>query len=225
MTRKTKVSVLIVCLAACFLGVAAQSLIRLTSQVVGILPIANGGIGRAYVTPCSEGIAQFATSDSFTNSGTGEQVYATKCTIAANYFNTNTTIRGSASFDYTTGATIPTYTFKTKLCTVSGCGSGTVVNVYSTSAATPSSHAISNMSLNFLAQGTQTAAASTTIDVSSIGVTSSAIASTSLSKNGATAVATIPTNGTLYLQFSITFGGTGSNNPVALTQLVVESLN
>ena len=43
MTRKKKACFIFVCFVACWIGLGAQSLIRLTEQVVGVLPIANGG--------------------------------------------------------------------------------------------------------------------------------------------------------------------------------------
>ncbi len=171
--------------------------------------------------PCAEGYSQFSSTDTFTNSTASEQVFSTKCTLPANYITSKRVLSITPTFDTTPTATVPTYLIKGKLCTVAGCASGTVVNFFVAPATAPTAGTISSGIIPMEIQGT--AAPGSSVPVYSNGA--GYLANVLMRNNQASAVNGVPTNGVLYLQFSITFGGTGSNNPITMTQLLVEGKN
>lgn len=174
-------------------------------------------------SPCSEGVAQFATTGTLTNDGTSEQFFTPKCTIAANYFTANRAVRVHVTFDMTPTATVPTYVFRMKLCTSAGSG---CTNIYQSIADTPGANTISSGGWTFVLQGTAAAGGSVAVESAPVGFDTRTFATIGRwANNQATQVAALATNGQLFLQFTIQFGGTGSNNPVTLTQLIVEGLN
>ena len=83
MTRKQKAAVLFGCFAACWIGVAGQSLIRLTTQVVGILPVANGGTGNS---SGSVGFSQLPTQSFFQSTTQGGTSSALTATVGSNVY-------------------------------------------------------------------------------------------------------------------------------------------
>ena len=184
--------------------------------------VALGGNAQVPVyAPCAEGFSQFSSTDTFTNSTASEQVFATKCALPANYLTSKRVLYITPTFDTTPTATVPTYLIKGKLCTVAGCGSGTVVNFFSAPATAPAAGSISSSVIPMEIQATAAPGSSVTLYSNGAGY----LANILMRNNQASAVNGVPTNGVLYLQFSITFGGTGSNNPISLTQLLVEGKN
>jgi len=157
-------------LGCVFSADAASTLINLAKQVIGVLPIANGGTGTAStLTGLVRGSASAMTaaelSGDVTTSGSNAATiansavtavksdatvngYATagagllnpsattdtklaEIALAAGYLNTSSkAIDVYSHVVVATGTTqTPTYTLKLKLCTVSGCGSGTALTL------------------------------------------------------------------------------------------------
>ena len=167
--------------------------------------------------PCAP---QFSSVDTITSSTSPtETVFATKCSIPANTIVAGTIIRATVGIDWTATATVPNFTFKVKLCTVSGCASGTVINLYTSTTTAPSAGTFST-SMPIVIQGQAAAGATATISQSiSAGVGANAPAG----RNAvATNVANVPTNGTLFLQFSAAFSTNAAGNSMTVTQLVFQ---
>ena len=157
-------------LGCVFSADAASTLINLAKQVIGVLPIANGGTGTAstltgLVRGSASAMSEAELSGDVTTSGSNAATiasaavtaaksdatvngYATagagllnpaattdtklaEIALAAGYLNTsNKAIDVYSHVVVATGTTqTPTYTLKLKLCTVSGCGSGTALTL------------------------------------------------------------------------------------------------
>jgi hypothetical protein len=164
------IAFLALALGCVFSADAASTLINLAKQVIGVLPIANGGTGTAStLTGLVRGNASAMTaaelSGDVTTSGSNaatiasSAVTATKSDATVNGYATagagslnpvavtdtklaeialgtgylNTSAKALDVYSHVvviTGTTqTPTYTLKLKLCTVSGCGSGTALTL------------------------------------------------------------------------------------------------
>jgi hypothetical protein len=127
---------------------------------------------------------------------------------ALNQANRHTRFRSAGVYTTQTSQT-PTVTLKVKLCTVSGCGSGTVITLATwTSAATTA--AASNMPWNFdINLAGVTTGATGTVEAhgsSNITLTTTASGTTTTRNDTNTAASSaIDLTGTLYLQTTITF--------------------
>lgn len=178
------------------------------------------------IYPCAP---QFSTTDTLSNSGTTEQIFATKCQIPSSVIVANKVLKIWVGTDIvSTGS--PTLTFRLKLCTVSGCGSGTVVNVYVGEALAPASTSTATKSggAAFIIQGTGVAGSSVAVECSIMAppATNNAGFAPFARNTVATQVAGVPTNGILYLQASAQWSSTsGGTNSITFTQLIPEWLN
>jgi hypothetical protein len=119
---------------------------------------------------------------------------------------------------------------KAKLCTVSGCATGTVINLSTITTAALASVTVANDPIQLTAQAiTQTAGASAAFETSSdlaIGVTATNTAAVSKYADINTAtVGTIDTTGALFLQITVAFSAASASNSVTQRQLLVEILN
>jgi len=192
-----------------------------TPAVQGKSIIAYDGAGnftQSSGQPCSP---QFSSTDTLTAAATSptETVFATQCSIPANTIVTGAVIRALVGLDWTATATVPNFTFRVKLCTVSGCGSGTVINLYTSATNAPTAGTFSSV-MPILIQGEAAAGATATIAQSiGVGVGTNA----PFGRNSVTThVANVPTNGTLFLSFSATFSTNAATNSMTLTQLVFQ---
>lgn len=106
----------------------AITLINLATQVTGVLPIANGGTGTATAS-VTEGFA--TTSNTVINPAATTDTELAEFALPAGYLNTaNKSLTIFAKVVQSTGTSqTPTVTYRIKLCTVSGCGSGTVLTM------------------------------------------------------------------------------------------------
>lgn len=135
---------LVLCCA--FFAMGAVTVVDLTRQVTGVLPAANGGTGQnstatfpasgtVATTPVTASNADTCTVDGYGASGALTNPAATtdtqlaELTLSSACLNTaNKSLEVYAHVVTIAGTTqTPTYTVKVKVCTVSGCGSGTVV--------------------------------------------------------------------------------------------------
>jgi hypothetical protein len=114
--------------ALCFLLIGAATHIDLTFQVLGVLPTANGGTGSATAS-VTQGFA--FTSNTVINPAATTDTQLTEFALPTGYLNSsNKSLNLFAKVVQSTGTTqTPTVTYKWKLCTVSGCGSGTVLTL------------------------------------------------------------------------------------------------
>lgn len=124
----------------------------------------------------------------------------------------------------------PTVTLKIKLCTVSGCGSGTVITPISIASTVTSATAVTNLAANLTAYiSTQTAGASSAYEAHGslaidLGTTNLTADSIFADTNTAT-VGTIDSTGALFLQAAVAFSGASASNSFTARQLIVEALN
>jgi hypothetical protein len=153
-------------------------------------------------------------------------------TIPANTLNiVGRTVKLWGAGVYSTAASsTAALTWKVKLCTVSGCGSGTVVTLATwTTSALPTVTAASfpwNISLN---SSTQTASTSSAYEahgnlVIDIGTTLGTTDSTYADENSATA-GTIDSTGTIYLQVTVAASAGSTSNSFMQRQMTLEVLN
>lgn len=154
------------------------------------------------------------------------------CTISANALNVVghvLKVRTAGVFS-TAAASTASLTFKIKLCTVSGCGSGTVITPLS--ATTGATAALSATNLQWLEDGmivTQTAGASSayeaqgslTIDISATATVSEAVYP---AVNTGT-VGTIDATGGLFIQTTVAASAGSTSNSFTGRQLIVEIVN
>ena len=118
------------CLAATVdLAVAPANTPAVTGKVLRAYDSTTGAYTQGFLpTLCSP---QFSTTDTISSSTSPtETVFATNCAVPANLIATNVAISGIVTIDWTATATVPNTTFRIKLCTVAGCGSGTVKDIY-----------------------------------------------------------------------------------------------
>jgi hypothetical protein len=153
-------------------------------------------------------------------------------TIPANTLNIalrNLRLSGAGVYS-TAAASTAVLTFKVKLCTVSGCGSGTVVTLASwATAALPTVTAASfpfNINLNAT---TQTAGSSSAYEahgnlVIDANTTLGAADSTYADENTATQ-GTIDSTGTIYLQVTVAASAASTSNSFTQRQMTLEVLN
>ncbi len=152
--------------------------------------------------PCAP---QFASSDTLSNATlTTEQVFATQCSIPASTLITNKVLGIIISMT-TVSTASQTDNIKIKLCTVSGCGDGTVVNVYGSPVVAPTTGTSTSTGELYL-QGQAAAGASTTLSVgmlsSAAGTSASFFPWTTTQTGVSGTVRGIPTNAILFLSFS-----------------------
>jgi hypothetical protein len=151
------------------------------------------------------------------------------CSLSANLLNVvGRTLKVYVAGNFSTAAaSVASLTFKVKLCTVSGCGSGTVISPITT--ATGATSALTASSLSFSQTSlisTQTAGASSayeahgalTIDLSATAATSDSIYGDT---NTAT-VGTIDSTAALFLQVTVSASAASTSNSFTERQLVVE---
>lgn len=170
-------------LLALFLFTGASTLINLATQVTGVLAIANGGTGTATAS-VTQGFA--VTSSTVLNPAATTDTKLAEFALPAGYLNsTAKSLRLVAKIIQSTGTTqTPTVTYKWKLCTVSGCGSGTVLTLIThgasgamTASTTESTELIDDIS-------TVTTGSSGTIESGGLGLIN--VSSTSALQTGAT---------------------------------------
>ena len=153
------------------------------------------------------------------------------CSLKANTLNN--TLRSFRVWDgslYTTpAASVATINTKVKLCTVSGCGSGTVLTLYTvTSSANPGT--VTNNSVNNTVLCTvQTAGATASFEchgnmVIDLGA-SPGLADSTFSDNNTATIGTIDTTAALFIQVTRAFSVASGSNSTSERQLIVEILN
>jgi hypothetical protein len=154
------------------------------------------------------------------------------CTLAANTLNVvGRTLKLWVAGVYTTpAASVATINLKAKLCTVSGCGSGTVVNLATiTSSANPGT--VTNNAYNLtLYPVTQTAGASSVYEAHGVmgidlGATTTSADTFFNDTNTAVSSPVIDSTAQLFLQISTAFSVASASNSSTERQLIVEVLN
>jgi hypothetical protein len=153
------------------------------------------------------------------------------CTLSANLLNVvGHTLKIYAAAVYSTpAASTATINMKAKLCTVSGCGSGTVVTLATiTSTANPGTITNNAVQLN-LDVATQTAGSSSAYEahgwmVIDLGSTGLAADTVFADTNSAT-VGTIDSTGQLFLQITGAFSAASASNSMTERLLRVELVN
>lgn len=170
--------------------------------------------------PCAP---QFSTTDTLSNTSlTSEQFFATTCAIPANSFVAHKVLKLTVGADIVSTAS-PNFQFKIKLCSVAGCGSGTVITVFNGQNGAPTTGTYSTGE-QFYLQGTAAAGGSVSITSSAIGNVTTASGPFGRN-NQVSSNSGVPTNGILYLSFSVTFSTTTGTNNMTLAQVVPEWLN
>lgn len=166
------------------------------------------------------------------NANTASDQTLMAVTITAATLNTvkKTILVQSAGVYSTPAASTTTVTVKLKLCTVSGCGSGTVITLATwTSAALGAVQATNdpfNATLNFT---TTTAGASAafeshgnlTIDIAALAAAAEAV----YADNNTATVGTIDSTAQLFLQETIAFSAASASNSATQRQLIVDSVD
>lgn len=154
------------------------------------------------------------------------------CTLPANLLNVvGRTLRIFAAGVYSTAATSTAQmTLKVKFCTVSGCGSGTVISPINIQTIALASVTVTNNAWNINAYPTtQTAGASSAYEAHgfiSIDLGSLTTAADSIFDDVNTAtVGTIDSTGQLFLQVTGAFSAASSSNAFTERQLIVEAVN
>lgn len=154
------------------------------------------------------------------------------CTLSANTLNVvGHTLKVYVAGNFSTAtASTASLTFKVKFCTVSGCGSGTVISPITTT--TGATTALTASSLFFSQTSlitTQTAGASSAYEAhGSLLIDLSATAATPDSSYGdtnTTTVGTIDSTGAIYLQVTVAASAGSTSNSFTERQLVVELIN
>lgn len=154
------------------------------------------------------------------------------CTIPSGTLNTlgKTLSIQTAGVYSTPAASTTTVNFKVKLCTVSGCGSGTVVNLVSLTSAALGAIQATNDPFNLqIFLSTQTAGASAafeahgnlTIDISALTTAAEGV----YADGNLATVGTIDSTGVLFLQVTVAFSAANAANNATDRQLTGESIN
>jgi len=154
------------------------------------------------------------------------------CTIPAGTLNSvGKTLRIYAAGLYSTpAASTSAVTLKAKLCTVSGCGAGTVITPISITSAALGGITATNDPFNLAANSTtQTTGASSayeahgnlTIDISALASAAEAV----YADNNTATVGTIDSTAQLFLQITIAFSNASASNSATERQLIVDSVN
>jgi hypothetical protein len=151
-------------------------------------------------------------------------------TIPANTLNiVGRTLRVSTAGTYTTpAANASAITYTVKLCTVSGCGSGTVVTVITFTSSAQAGSQTTDPWNSIAMITTQTAGASSvfeshgnfTIDLTGVGVASSVFPDSNSAVSSA-----IDTTGQLFLQTTCAFSVASASNTCVGRQMILEVLN
>ncbi|HLZ07939.1 MAG TPA: hypothetical protein VKT80_05075, partial [Chloroflexota bacterium] len=154
------------------------------------------------------------------------------CTLNANLLNVaGRTLLVRATGTYSTAAaSTASITMKVKLCTVSGCGSGTVITPLSASTGATAALTASNLMAQL--QGniiTQTAGASSAYEAQGsmlidLSATATVASSVYPAINTAT-VGTIDSTGQIFLQVTGAFSAASTSNVMTERQLIVEVVN
>jgi hypothetical protein len=154
------------------------------------------------------------------------------CTMAANLLNVvGRTIHVHAAGVYSTAAaSTAQITAKAKLCTVSGCGSGTVITLVSMQTAALGAVSVTNNNWNLdFYSTTQTAGATAAFEAHGQFVIDPGAASTAAdaiyADTNATTVSSIDTTGGLFLQITYAYSAGSTSNSVSQRQGIAEVLN
>jgi hypothetical protein len=184
--------------------------------------ISRGTTGTKFV--CAP---QTSTTDTLSDGVTTLQYFATTCKIPAGYMTANRMIYARWAFSFTSPGTAVNLTYSMAMCTVSGCGSGTVTTVY-TSATNmgPTASLTSNGGgITFMIEATGAPG-------SSVNVFTTPIASTFWSTNTSTGYGNhtaqpvaIATNADEYITFAVTYASSTGGESTTAQQLVVTSEN
>lgn len=197
--------------------------------------------GQALVATSASGASWQSVGGSFScvnvtpvtvNANTAADQILQACSIPAGTLNTigKTLSIQSAGVYSTPAASTTTVNLKVKLCTVSGCGSGTVITLASLTSAALSAIQATNDPFNVqMFSSTQTAGASAafeahgnlTIDISAL---TTAAEGTYADGNTAT-VGTIDSTGALFLQVTGAFSAASASNSMTHRMLTIESIN
>ena len=154
------------------------------------------------------------------------------CTIPAGTLNSvGKTLRIYTAGLYSTpAASTSAVTLTATLCTVSGCGAGTVITPISIASAALGGITATNDPFNLAANSTtQTAGASSayeahgnlTIDISALASAAEAV----YEDNNTATVGTIDSTAQLFLQITIAFSNASGSNSATERQLIVDSVN
>lgn len=154
------------------------------------------------------------------------------CTIPAGTLNSvGKTLRIYVAGLYSTpAASTSTVTVKAKLCTVSGCGAGTVITPINIVSAALGGITATNDPFNLAANSTtQTAGAASayeahgnlTIDISALTSAAEAV----YADNNMATVGTIDSTAQVFLQITIAFSNASASNSATERQLIVDSVN
>ena len=191
-----------------------------TSLTINGVPVAGSGFTGINVTPTT------------VNTNTSSDQNGMAITITAGSLNlvSRTLLIQLAGVYSTPAASTTTITHKLKLCTVSGCGSGTVITLASwTTSALGGIQATNNPYNCVTNASTQTAGATAafeshgnlTIDLAAL---ASAAESVFADNNTAT-VGTIDSTAQLFLQHTIAFGTASSSNSATDRQMIADTVD
>jgi hypothetical protein len=154
----------------------------------------------------------FSTTDTLSDTVTGQQLFATNMTIPANTLVTNVGYKFMVALEWTTVVTVPSYTFEILLCPTQGSLTG-CKDVYKSTTTQPIATAgtfSSAMEFGFVGE-TAAGATATVMMLPAGGVG----ANSPVGRNTvALSQGNIPTNANLFLQFPISFSsaaGAGTN--------------
>lgn len=197
---------------------STQHAVEVNNNNTGAMPVSRTGC--VNLTPVT--VAANVTTDQLLMA----------CSLNANLLNVvGRTLKVYVAGVFSTAAaSVASLTFKAKLCTVSGCGSGTVISPITTTTGATSALTASNLAFSQTSYiSTQTAGSSSayeahgfmTIDLSATAATPD---STYQDTNTAT-VGTIDSTGALFLQITAAASAGSTSNSFTERQLIVEVVN
>jgi len=202
-------------------GGAGNSVVNIPgSLTVAGVPVAGSGFTGVNVTPVTVSA----------NVATDQNGMAITLTAGALNSVSRTLLIQLAGVYSTPAASTTTLTHKLKLCTVSGCGSGTVVTLASwTSSALGGIQATNNPYNVTLNSSTQTAGASAafeahgnlTIDVAALATAAEAV----FADNNTATVGTIDSTAQLFLQHTIAFSAASGSNSATDRQMIADTVD
>lgn len=178
-------------------------------------PICDDGTGKVSSTPCPPGGVSNTTPVTVSTATTADQQLM-ELSLSAGFLNT-----AGKSFDifgagfYTLPGTQSALTHKIKLCTVSGCGSGTVVTLMSTTAATSAANVTNaNWSIQAVAVTAATGATGNleTHGRTLIELTAPPNAVTGYQDANTAVSANIDLTAALFLDFTVAFNTSSASN-------------